>query len=88
MRIGGNVVIGDGADITSAADYETHRLSWGEIVTLYRCDNGTVGIGRSATNHGPLTDGRTHLLDPAINDRVRALAEIWSTATHMRWAGT
>ena len=88
LRIGGNIVIGDGADIASATDFETYRLSWGETVTLYRCDNGTVGIGRSATNHGPLIDGRTHLLDPAINDRVRALAEIWSAAAPVRSPGT
>lgn len=27
LRIGGNAVIGDGVDIASAADFETHRLS-------------------------------------------------------------
>ena len=78
LRIGGNAVIGDGADIASAADFETHRLSWGEIVTLYRCDDGTVGLGRSATDHGPLTGRRTTLLDTVISRRVAELAEVWA----------
>ena len=78
MRIGGNVVIGDGADIASGADFETHRLSWGETVTLYRCEDGTVGIGRSATNHGPVSDSHVQLLDPVVSRRVVKLTEVWA----------
>ena len=79
--VGGHVVIGDGADITAATDFETHRLSWGETITLYRCEAGTVGIGRDATNHGPIIGGRTHLIDPSINIRVAELAELWANPT-------
>jgi len=80
LRIGGNVVIGDGADITSASDYQTHRLSWGETITLYRCEDGAVGLGRSGTDHGPLTDRRALLLGPAVGNMVDELGALWSMA--------
>ena len=78
LRIGGHTVIGDGADITRPTDVETHRLSWGEYVTLYRCDDGTVGLGRSENNHGPVTLGRTHLPDGRLTARVEELTELWA----------
>ena len=80
LRIGGTVVIGDGADITCAADYETHRLSWGQTITLYRCQDGAVGLGRSGTDHGPLTGRRALLLGPTVSRRVDELGALWSTA--------
>ena len=79
LRIGGNVVIGDGADIASAADFETHRLSWGETITLYRCEDGAVGLGRTSTDHGPITGRSTAMLNTVISRRVAELAEIWAT---------
>lgn len=78
LRIGGHAVIGDGADITRGSDYEVHTLSWGETVTLYRCDDG-VGMGRSRKSHGPITLGRTHLPDPRLGARVNELRELWGT---------
>lgn len=68
LRIGENVIIGDGADIASAADFETHRLSWGETITLNRCEDGAVGLGRTPTDHGPLAGRRTTLLDAVIRN--------------------
>jgi hypothetical protein len=80
LRVGGHTVLGDGADITRGSDFETHRLSWGEYVTLYRCDDGVVGLGRSETLHGPVTSGRTHLLDGRLTARIAELAELWAPA--------
>lgn len=77
LRVGGHTVLGDGADITRPTDFETHRLSWGEHVTLYRCDDGTVGLGRSETVHGTAASGHTHLLDGRLTARIEALADIW-----------
>ena len=80
LRIGGHTVLGDGADITRATDFETHRLSWGEHVTLYRCDDGAVGLGRSETVHGPASRGRTHLLDGRLTARIEELGDLWAPA--------
>jgi len=78
LRIGGHTVIGDQADITRPDHVETHRLSWGEYVTLYRCDDGSVGLGRNETNHGPATAGRSHLLDGRLSARIEELGEFWA----------
>ncbi len=80
LRAGGHTVLGDGADITRPGDFETHRLSWGEHVTLYRCDDGVVGLGRSETVHGPVTADRTHLLDGRLTARIAELGELWAPA--------
>ncbi|WP_420124024.1 hypothetical protein [Nakamurella sp.] len=81
LRIGGRAVLGDGAEITCATDYETHQLSWGDTVTLYRCDGGAVGLGRNENLHGPVTLGRTHLPDPRLRERIEELAELWGANT-------
>ncbi len=81
LRIGGTVVIGDGAEITCASDYETHPLSWGDTMTLYRCDDGGVGIGRSEKTHGPFTLGRTHLPGARLVARIEELQELWGAGT-------
>lgn len=77
LRIGDRAVIGDGAEITRATDYETHQLSWGETVTLYRCDGGAVGIGRNEKMHGPVIFGRIHLPDARLAARIDELTELW-----------
>ena len=80
LRIGGSVVIGDRGEITCGTDYENHRLSWGGTVTLYRCDDGGVGIGRSPTIHGPVGAGHSTLVpDVRLLDRVAELRELWGT---------
>ena len=76
-----DVVIGDGADITCAADYETHRLSWGETVTLYRCDDGASASAATRKCTAPSPLGRTHLPDTRLSARVSELMELWSTAS-------
>lgn len=80
MRIGGKVVIGDGGDVAAADHFETHQLSWGETVTLYRCEDGTVGIGRNASIHGPIPTIRRNLLEPALERRIEELTDQYSCA--------
>lgn len=77
LRIGGQTVVGDGAEITCRTDYEIHQTSWGETVTLYRCDDGGVGLGRSEKVHGPVALGRFHLPDARLSARVDELRELW-----------
>ena len=76
-----DTVIGNGAEITCRTDYESHQLSWGESITLYRCDGGAVGLGRNENVHGPVTLGRTHLPDPRLRERIEELAELWGADT-------
>ena len=78
LRIGGNAVIGDAADISESNHVELHVMSWGEPITLYRCEDGTVGLGRSVTDHGPLWSHRPKLLDLALGRRVADLTELWA----------
>ena len=77
LRIGGNAVIGDHADIRQSSDVEVRQLSWGDTITLYRCDDGAVGLGRSGTDHGPHTSRRSNLLDASTSRRIAELTDLW-----------
>ena len=77
LRIGGDAVIGDRADIRLSIDVEVRQLSWGDAITLYRCDDGAVGLGRTATDHGPHTSKRSNLLDAATVRLIAELADLW-----------
>ena len=86
LRIGGHAVIGDGAEISCRTDYESHQLSWGERITLYRCDDGGVGIGRSEKVHGPVALGRIHLPDARLGARLDELRELWAAGAALTLA--
>ena len=74
----------DSAGIAVLADGELEVVRRvGKLVNLRNAlggapVRGTVGIGRDATNHGPVVGGRTHLIDPSINNRIAELAELWA----------
>ena len=78
LRIGGNAVIGDGADIRQSERCRDCSGCPGvRPITLYRCDDGTVGLGRSATDHGSHTSKRSNLLDVSTNRRIAELTDLW-----------